>query len=60
MVPAPTPIPLPSAQDELDLVLAKTANANMTLIITALNGDWVEPNTMIDLFLESFHVGEAT
>ena len=60
MVPAPTPVPLPSAQDELDLVLAKTANANRTLIITALNGAWVEPNTMIDLFLESFRVGEGT
>ena len=60
MVPAPTPVPLPSAQDELDLVLAKTANENRTLIITALNEAWVEPNTMIDLFHESFCVGEGT
>lgn len=56
MAPAPSRPP----QDELDTVLAKTANANRTLIITALNGAWAEPNTMIDLFLESFHVGEGT
>lgn len=50
----------PAPQDELDIVLAKTANSNRTVIITALNGAWAEPNTMIDLFLESFRVGEGT
>eukprot|EP00253_Pinus_taeda_P003271 PITA_03271 len=60
MAPAPAPVPSPSPQDELDIVLAKTANANRTVIITALNAAWVEPNTMIDLFLESFNVGEGT
>jgi len=56
----PSPAPVPPPQDELDLVLAKTANRNRTVIVTALNGAWAEPNTMIDLFLESFHVGEGT
>eukprot|EP00253_Pinus_taeda_P035090 PITA_35090 len=62
MAPAPAPAPAPSRppRDELDTVLTKTANANRTLIITALNGAWAETNTMIDLFLESFHVGEGT
>jgi len=55
--PAPPPAP---PQDELDIVLAKAANPNKTVIITALNGAWAKPNTMIDLFLESFHVGEGT
>jgi len=62
MAPAPAPVPPPPTrrQDELDLVLAKAANPNRTVIITALNGAWAEPNTMIDLFLESFRVGEGT
>lgn len=66
LAPAPAPDGLdivltPAApQDELDRVLAKTANSNRTVIITALNGAWAEPNTMIDLFLESFRVGEGT
>lgn len=60
MAPALAPVPPPAPQDELDLVLAKTANQNRTVIVTALNGAWAEPKTMIDLFLESFRVGEGT
>ena len=29
-----------------------------TIIVTTLNQAWAQPNTMIDLFLESFHVGD--
>ncbi|ERN15660.1 hypothetical protein AMTRI_Chr03g50900 [Amborella trichopoda] len=46
--------------DKLDTVLERTADKNKTVIITALNGAWAEENTMIDLFLESFHIGEGT
>jgi len=60
MAPSPAPVPAPPPQDELDVALAKTANRNKTVIITTLNGAWAEPNTMIDLFLESFHLGEGT
>jgi len=64
LAPAPDKLAVvlspPAPQDELDIVLAKTANSNRTVIITALNGAWAEPNTMIDLFLESFRVGEGT
>lgn len=57
--PAP-PAPPAAPLDELDRVLATTANSNKTVILTALNGAWAEPNTMIDLFLESFRIGEGT
>jgi hypothetical protein len=60
VAPALAPVPPPPPQDELDMLLAKTANPNRTVIVTALNGAWAEPNTMIDLFLESFRVGEGT
>jgi len=57
LAPAPDKLAVvlspPAPQDELDIVLAKTANSNRTVIITALNGAWAEPNTMIDLFLRA-------
>uniref|UniRef100_A0A0C9S1S0 TSA: Wollemia nobilis Ref_Wollemi_Transcript_22827_1831 transcribed RNA sequence n=1 Tax=Wollemia nobilis TaxID=56998 RepID=A0A0C9S1S0_9CONI len=58
--PAPPAPPLAPPLDELDIALAKTADANKTVIITALNQAWAEPNSMIDLFLESFRIGEGT
>lgn len=60
MAPSPAPVPARRPQDELDVALAKTANRNKTVIITTLNGAWAKPNTMIDLFLESFYMGEGT
>lgn len=38
-------------------------NATMddrTVIFTALNEAWAKPNSVLDLFLESFHIGEQT
>ncbi|CAN6461332.1 unnamed protein product [Victoria cruziana] len=50
-----TPVP-----DELDCVLAKTADENRTVIVITLNSAWAQNSSMIDLFLESFRIGEGT
>ena len=51
--------------DELDLALAEASMPNKTVIITVVNKAYVEQSvnaemTMLDLFLESFWVGEDT
>ncbi|KAE9459953.1 hypothetical protein C3L33_08138, partial [Rhododendron williamsianum] len=51
--------------DELELALQKASMPNKTLIITIVNKAYVEPHrdnfpSMLDLFLESFWVGEDT
>lgn len=33
---------------------------NRTVIITTLNAAWTEPNSIFDLFLESFRIGNGT
>ena len=38
--------------------LEKAAMPERTVILTTLNRAWAQPNTMIHLFLESFHLGE--
>ncbi|KAH9318103.1 hypothetical protein KI387_019872, partial [Taxus chinensis] len=43
----------------LERILRKAAMPDNTIIITTLNRAWATPNSMIDLFLESFHVGEG-
>ncbi|XP_031484488.1 uncharacterized protein At4g15970-like [Nymphaea colorata] len=48
------------ALDELDYVLAETADENKTVIVITLNSAWAQNRSMIDLFLESFRVGEGT
>ncbi|KAL5724807.1 hypothetical protein ACHQM5_008023 [Ranunculus cassubicifolius] len=45
---------------ELDNVLKKATMANRTVILTTLNEAWSTPGSMIDLFLESFRIGEGT
>ncbi|XP_048596307.1 uncharacterized protein At4g15970-like [Brassica napus] len=45
---------------ELERVLMNAAMEDKTVIITALNKAWVAPNSMFDLFLESFHIGIGT
>ncbi|CAF2041508.1 unnamed protein product [Brassica rapa subsp. trilocularis] len=45
---------------ELERVLMNAAMEDKTVIITALNEAWVAPNSMFDLFLESFHIGIGT
>ncbi|CAI9275066.1 unnamed protein product [Lactuca saligna] len=46
--------------DELKSILKRAATSNNTIILTTLNDAWVEPNSMFDLFLESFKIGNQT
>lgn len=50
----------PNNMTELELRLSKAANQNRTVIITSLNAAWSQNNSMIDLFLQSFRVGNGT
>ncbi|XP_010538290.1 PREDICTED: uncharacterized protein At4g15970-like [Tarenaya hassleriana] len=45
---------------ELERILRDASTENKTVIITTLNKAWAEPNSMFDLFLESFRVGQGT
>ncbi|KAG8375291.1 hypothetical protein BUALT_Bualt10G0085100 [Buddleja alternifolia] len=52
-----------SANDNnnLEIILRAAAMAdNKTVIITTLNAAWTEPNSIFDLFLESFRIGNQT
>ncbi|VAI10177.1 unnamed protein product [Triticum turgidum subsp. durum] len=44
----------------LERVLRAAAMANDTVILTTLNSAWAEPGSMVDVFLESFRLGEHT
>ncbi|KAM0980282.1 hypothetical protein ACFX2J_015849 [Malus domestica] len=46
--------------DPLDKVLKNACMMNKTVIITTLNDAWAEPNSIFDLFLESFNIGSNT
>ncbi|KAJ0914932.1 putative nucleotide-diphospho-sugar transferase [Helianthus annuus] len=46
--------------DELKSILKEAATSSDTIIITTINDAWAEPNSMFDLFLESFKIGNAT
>ncbi|KAI3703603.1 hypothetical protein L1987_73793 [Smallanthus sonchifolius] len=46
--------------DSLKTILKNAAMSNNTVIITTLNDAWVEPNSVFDLLLESFRVGDET
>lgn len=41
-------------------VLKRAAMSNKTVLITTLNEAWAEPNSVFDLFLESFRIGNQT
>ncbi|KAH6760807.1 Nucleotide-diphospho-sugar transferase family protein [Perilla frutescens var. hirtella] len=46
---------------DLETTLRKAAmKENRTVIITTLNAAWTEPNSVFDLFLESFRIGNGT
>lgn len=41
-------------------ILENASTKNKTVIITTLNQAWAEPNSLFDLFLESFRIGQGT
>ncbi|KAJ9537121.1 hypothetical protein OSB04_029854 [Centaurea solstitialis] len=45
---------------ELKSILENATMGNNTVIITTLNDAWAEPNSMFDLLLESFRIGNQT
>lgn len=52
---------LPDSKEfRLEKVLNDAAMEDKTVILTTLNEAWASPNSIIDLFLESFRVGEHT
>ncbi|KAJ0779853.1 putative nucleotide-diphospho-sugar transferase [Helianthus annuus] len=46
--------------DELKSILKEAATSSNTIIITNINDAWAEPNSIFDLFLESFKIGNVT
>lgn len=46
------------SQSELLQVLERASLPDKTVIITTLNAAWAEPNSMVDMFLESFDGGD--
>ncbi|XP_055820788.1 uncharacterized protein At4g15970-like [Solanum dulcamara] len=54
-------LPLKKKQiSKLEEVLEKAAMGDKTVIITTLNAAWTEPNSIFDVFLKSFRVGNQT
>ncbi|KAL5726874.1 hypothetical protein ACHQM5_000122 [Ranunculus cassubicifolius] len=47
-------------QEELVNILKNASNPNKTVILTTLNEAWADPGSVMDLFLESFRIGENT
>ncbi|CBI35299.3 unnamed protein product, partial [Vitis vinifera] len=41
-------------------ILEKAAMGDKTVILTTVNGAWAANNSLLDLFLESFHIGNNT
>ncbi|KAH7847359.1 hypothetical protein Vadar_025227 [Vaccinium darrowii] len=56
----PSSAPEKSERDKLNDVLEKAAMGDKTVIMTTLNDAWAEPNSIFDLFLESFKTGIDT
>ncbi|MCL7028298.1 hypothetical protein MKW94_003778 [Papaver nudicaule] len=52
--------PLNIEQLKLDRVLKGASTKDKTVILTTVNEAWAAPNSILDLFLESFKIGEDT
>ncbi|GMH06725.1 hypothetical protein Nepgr_008565 [Nepenthes gracilis] len=49
-----------SEEHSLEKVLKDIATEDKTVIITTINEAWAAPNSIVDLFLESFRIGDRT
>ncbi|KAI8538667.1 hypothetical protein RHMOL_Rhmol09G0122500 [Rhododendron molle] len=49
-----------SDEYKLERVLKNAAMKDGTVILTTLNEAWAAPNSIVDLFLESFRIGDGT
>ncbi|PIN15317.1 hypothetical protein CDL12_12038 [Handroanthus impetiginosus] len=55
------PSPAINKENDLENTLKRAAmKDNKTVIITTLNAAWTEPNSIFDLFLEGFRIGNQT
>lgn len=54
------PPPLDTQENKLEKVLKDAAMADKTVILTTLNEAWAAPDSVLDLFLESFRIGNHT
>ncbi|KAI3947350.1 hypothetical protein MKW92_015439 [Papaver armeniacum] len=54
------PTPSNNEQLKLERVLKAASMEDKTVILTTLNEAWAAPNSILDLFLESFKIGENT
>lgn len=50
----------PVPTEQLEKILAAADMGNRTVILTTMNAAWAEPGSVLDLFLESFRIGNAT
>ncbi|OMO72629.1 Nucleotide-diphospho-sugar transferase [Corchorus olitorius] len=50
----------PNPTQQLEEVLKNASIGNKTVILTTLNYAWVSPNSVVDLFLKSFKLGDGT
>lgn len=49
-----------SNDSSLEKILKRASMGDNTVIITTLNQAWAEPNSIFDIFLESFRTGNGT
>ncbi|CDO96806.1 unnamed protein product [Coffea canephora] len=56
----PSPDSVENEATKLEKVLSKAAMEDKTVILTTLNAAWTAPNSIFDLFLESFKIGNGT
>ncbi|XP_073000907.1 uncharacterized protein At4g15970 [Typha latifolia] len=58
--PAADAVDLDSEDARLEKVLKEAAMEDKTVILTTMNAAWASPGSVIDLFIESFRIGNGT